>query len=237
MTLKEVLTKIRNVLPFIAFGIGLDSHNMASEARKARLEQAKEQTEKLIEAINTKNDLLISNQEFKNKVAGLTADISDLVDSINHNNKIVNNIVKEILNNPDINQREFISRAFNSSEQNIEKVKTTLHKIYDLILDDLNNKILSKDSINQLIIKYKEFLATLEVEQIAAVVNILGFVIVLSSLVSIAMVLFGDFLIKIFNLEEKYPKLARFIQLRRKFQFYYLNYNFIFILLISFLSI
>ena len=98
MTLKEVLTKIRNVLPFIAFGIGLDSHNMASEARKARLEQAKEQTEKLIEAINTKNDLLISNQEFKNKVAGLTADISDLVDSINHNNKIVNNIVKEILN-------------------------------------------------------------------------------------------------------------------------------------------
>src|SRR6202044_2837289 len=237
MTLKEVLTKIRNVLPFIAFGIGLDSHNMASEARKARLEQAKEQTEKLIEAINTKNNLLISNQEFKNKVAGLTADISDLVDSINHNNKIVNNIVKEILNNPDINQREFISRAFNSSEQNIEKVKTTLHKIYDLILDDLNNKILSKDSINQLIIKYKEFLATLEVEQIAAVVNILGFVIVLSSLVSIAMVLFGDFLIKNFNLEEKYPKLARFIQLRRKFQFYYLNYNFIFILLISFLSI
>jgi predicted patatin/cPLA2 family phospholipase len=193
MILKEVLTKIRNVLPFIAFGIGLESHNMASEARKARLEQAKEQTEKLIEAINTKNDLLISNQEFKNKVAGLTADISDLVDSINHNNKIVNNIVKEILNNPDINQREFISRAFNSSEQNIEKVKTTLHKIYDLILDDLNNKILSKDSINQLIIKYKEFLATLEVEQIAAVVNILGFVIVLSSLVSIAMVLFGDF--------------------------------------------
>jgi predicted patatin/cPLA2 family phospholipase len=193
MILKEVLTKIRNVLPFIAFGIGLESHNMASEARKARLEQAKEQTEKLIEAINTKNDLLISNQEFKNKVAGLTADISDLVDSINHNNKIVNNIVKEILNNPDINQREFISRAFNSSEQNIEKVNTTLHKIYDLILDDLNNKILSKDSINQLIIKYKEFLATLEVEQIAAVVNILGFVIVLSSLVSIAMVLFGDF--------------------------------------------
>jgi len=237
MTLKELLTKIRNVLPFIAFGIGLDSHNMATEARKARLEQAKEQTEKLIEAINTKNDLLISNQEFKNKVAGLTTDISDSVDSINHNNQIVNNIVKEIKNNPDLNQREFIFNALNSSEKNIEKVNTTLHKIYDLILDDLNNKILSKDSINQLIIKYKEILATLEVEQIAAVVNILGFVIVLSSLVSIAMVLFGDFLIKYFNLEEKYPKLARFIQIRRKFQFYYLNYNFIFILLISFLSI
>src|SRR5271170_6463669 len=116
MTLKELLTKIRNVLPFIAFGIGLDSHNMATEAR---LEQAKEQTEKLIEAINTKNDLLISNQEFKNKVAGLTTDISDSVDSINHNNQIVNNIVKEIKNNPDLNQREFIFNALNSSEKNI----------------------------------------------------------------------------------------------------------------------
>lgn len=46
--------------------------------------------------------------------------------------------------------------------------------------------------------------------------------VVLSSLISIIFIFYGDYLIRRFDLENKYPKLAKFIQLRRKFQNYYL---------------
>ena len=40
---------------------------------------------------------------------------------------------------------------------------------------------------------------------------------------NIILVLYGDYLIKRFDLENKYPKLAKFIQLRRKLQNFYLK--------------
>jgi hypothetical protein len=45
-------------------------------------------------------------------------------------------------------------------------------------------------------------------------------------------VYYADKLIIYFNLEVKYPKLAKWIQLRRKFQDYYLALNFIIIIII-----
>ena len=49
----------------------------------------------------------------------------------------------------------------------------------------------------------------------------------------------SDFLIKYFELETKFPKLSIFLQLRRKFQTYYLILNFllIFITLITLIYI
>jgi hypothetical protein len=46
--------------------------------------------------------------------------------------------------------------------------------------------------------------------------------IIFSSVVSIIYIFYGDYLIKKFNLENKYPKLSKVIALRRKFQSYYL---------------
>jgi hypothetical protein len=45
-------------------------------------------------------------------------------------------------------------------------------------------------------------------------------------------VYYGDKLIIYFNLETKWPKLAKFIQLRRKFQDYYIRINALIIILI-----
>jgi hypothetical protein len=46
--------------------------------------------------------------------------------------------------------------------------------------------------------------------------------IILSSIISIIYIFYGDYLLKKFNIEQKYPKLAKVIELRRKFQNYYL---------------
>jgi hypothetical protein len=45
-------------------------------------------------------------------------------------------------------------------------------------------------------------------------------------------VYYGDKIIIYFNLENKWPKLAKFIQLRRKFQDYYIRINALIIILI-----
>ena len=49
--------------------------------------------------------------------------------------------------------------------------------------------------------------------------------LIFSAITSIVFIFFGDYLIKRFNLEVKYPKLAKIIALRRKFQRYYLILN------------
>lgn len=54
--------------------------------------------------------------------------------------------------------------------------------------------------------------------------------VLIGSAISIIFVFFGEYLIQRYNLENKYPKLAKFIQLRRKFQRYYLLLNIFYII-------
>ena len=81
------------------------------------------------------------------------------------------------------------------------------------------------DSINQ-------FLSTLNFEQTLAILHISGSIFIILSIYSILLIFLGDSLINYFNLEEKYPKIANFIKIRRKFQKYYITLNVIIILLV-----
>jgi len=68
--------------------------------------------------------------------------------------------------------------------------------------------------------------------QLAFSLILLNYVI-LSSLITLAYIFYGDYLIKRFNLEVKYPKLAKVIALRRKFQTYYFTISFLTIAVIA----
>ena len=61
--------------------------------------------------------------------------------------------------------------------------------------------------------------------------------IIISSTISIVFVLYGDFLIVKYEVEKRFPKLAKIIQIRRKFQRYYLIISISWILLASFTEI
>jgi len=61
---------------------------------------------------------------------------------------------------------------------------------------------------------------------------ILGKGVIFSALLSIIFIFYGNILIQNYDLENKYPKLAIFIQLRQKFQKYYFNYYCFLILLV-----
>ena len=56
-------------------------------------------------------------------------------------------------------------------------------------------------------------------------IYILLFIVLLLTVFNILSVLFGNEIIKYFNLEERFPRLGLFFRLRIKFQRYYLMWN------------
>jgi hypothetical protein len=92
------------------------------------------------------------------------------------------------------------------------------------------------DDITNFISMYQDYFSTLTLALTGALVHILVSIFIFFSLFSIIGIFYGDTLIRYLNLEEKYPKLARFIQLRRKFQQYYFILN-IFLIFIALSSV
>lgn len=60
--------------------------------------------------------------------------------------------------------------------------------------------------------------------------------VIFSLLTSIVFIFYGDYLIKRFDLEKKFPNLAKVIQLRRRFQSYYLLLSIIWIFVVLFIQ-
>jgi hypothetical protein len=71
----------------------------------------------------------------------------------------------------------------------------------------------------------QDFFKDLTLEQTFSVCFFLLSNVMMSSLISIVVILFGDHLIRKYNLEGKYPRLAKWIQLRRRLQRYYILLN------------
>src|ERR1700722_14911197 len=198
---RALINKTRNILPFVAIGLSIDSFLMNKETYKNRIYLISSETERLTNELNTKQDIIIANVSQKTKIASLTADATDQLNTVNHYSKII----KEFIKNKDF--------EINS----LEKANSTLQKIIDIInSDNTGNDFLNQ--INVLIENYRAFLSTLTLDQIVIILNMWVCVIIFNSIFSIAAVLYGDFLIRYFKLETKFPRIAAFIQLRRKFQ-------------------
>jgi hypothetical protein len=103
----------------------------------------------------------------------------------------------------------------------------------------ISNSSNASEFINSIFEDYNKFIASLSFINLILFTHITFAVFVLLCLSSITSVIFGDFLIKYFNLEGKFPKIVNFIQLRRKLQRYYLilNISLIFIASVTMISV
>lgn len=104
----------------------------------------------------------------------------------------------------------------------------------------INNFISNNNNDNSLWENYKEFInshsdwmQSLSLTKQSAVIHITNSILVLLCSLSLITVFYGDSLINYFKLEEKYPRIAKYIQLRRKFQQYYFFINALLILLFT----
>lgn len=71
------------------------------------------------------------------------------------------------------------------------------------------------DFLSNIIDSYMQFLGSLDFIQLAAVVNIIIFIVLAQALFNILLLYFSDYYIEKFNLESRFPKLSRFLKARR----------------------
>lgn len=134
-----------------------------------------------------------------------------------------------------------ISKIRNDTQlSNLEKdslVKAKTEEI-KLLLEQHANSVSTLEELNNIkssaILNFnlQEFLSTLTILELFAFTTLCFNSVILNCLVSIVFIYYGDFLIRKFNLELKYPKLAKFIEFRRSLQSYSVKFN-LFLIFIS----
>jgi hypothetical protein len=223
MRLSYIFSTLGKVLPFMAFGLALTNYRMAVEARTARIQTATEEQQRLMDIIRSKDNIIINNQAIQNKIAGLTADASSQLENVKQSNDIMLKVV-ERLKDPNMTQaeaeREYVNKIMEIQKEQqaiaLEKANSIYKQIIDTICSDTSgNEFTSR--FNEIIQVYTDFLSTITLEQHVPLINSLGLIIITACLISIAGVLYSNYIFKSFNLEN-YPRLAKFIQLRIKFQ-------------------
>lgn len=106
-----------------------------------------------------------------------------------------------------------------------------------LEFEDILNKINDNTNNNQLLENFLEnwnsILSDLSSAQMGALAHILFGITLYYIVINIASAYYGDKIIIYFKLEEKYPRLAKWIKYRRIYQDYNIAYNLLLILAIS----
>ena len=132
----------------------------------------------------------------------------------------------------DINQAK--ANFEQSNQQVLDQVKEWIENLIESFNGGGNTSSLwGLDEISQMMSNYESFLETLNQNQKYAIIHILLSIIIFICIFSIVSLYLGDEIIKYFKLEERFPKIAKYIQLRRKF----VTYNILLDALIIFLAL
>lgn len=216
----RVLTYVSGGLSVIGFAQGLHS----SKQNKTIIDTLNSQDEFKNNIIANQEETIRRSFELVKMTSKTTALSEDNENAVRAGKKIAN-ISEQLKNTSDPSQIEMLtkdlsyhSKNLNSSlhegSSKIEQLKTTLG---DALNSGSNNKYFG----NNIIENFQEYLSTLPLEKVGALAHILLCIAILWSIASIVFIFYGDILIRYYKLEERFPKLAKFIQLRRKFQQYY----------------
>jgi hypothetical protein len=123
------------------------------------------------------------------------------------------------------------TQSYQDLNNNLDLTKNGLeegNKILDEIVNTFSNIKGSGSSSNyifDIINLYSDFLNTLTVVQKGALGHLLAAIFLLFCFTTIITIFYGETLIKYFEIEKRFPKIARFIEIRRKFQQYYFLLN------------
>ena len=202
--------------------------------------QTNKQNKAIIDILSKRDQIqneIISNYETQIKKEGDYVNLSSKVIDLNEDtakalnaSKKLSDLSKQLENsNLDNSQVEILKKDFSYHTSNLEnflnssnmKLEELNRKLNEIFGSSSKNNFIAEDFIRN----YQDYLSNLPLEKVGALGHILLCIAMLFSLFTIGAIFYGDSLIKYYKLEEKFPKLARFIQLRRKFQFYYFTVN------------
>jgi len=140
--------------------------------------------------------------------------IGENIESLNNKHKYCSDELSNLINKKDIHINELI-----------EKINNNINKsdIYTFLSD--------------MIEKYQSNISHLNLEQLVALFNIFGFIMVLITIFNISTVLIGDYLIDKFNLENKFPKLSKYIKIKQNLNKGYLIFYIVLLYILTIIYI
>lgn len=198
---------------------------------------------KVLDSPNIKQEEILQNNRaaqlnrLETKVDGLNTRMGDFCSKIDNNQTISSEDGSTITDkisafNKLKEQLEGVVNNTSLNEEQKSKAVETLEKMandYEVI-GKIVEKITTGGNDGQKLVSnfvdiFYAYLDSLTLLQESAFIHILIYIIILFSIYNILAVLFGNEIIKYFDLENKYPKLNIFFKLRAKFQRYYLLWH------------
>ena len=105
-----------------------------------------------------------------------------------------------------------------------EIISSIKNKFTDLNPSDMYNEILN-------------YLLSIPEQNVILLFNIASSILLLSLLFSLFLIVYSNYLIEVWQLPIKYPRLKKFLELRKTYQKYYFIYNMVLIILNVFLML
>ena len=238
-TLKQILQKSGkfittsvSMISLYTFAKGLKD-NKLQEKYESELLKNRILENKIIDLLDNK----VTQEETKNRIIAAVNSRSESLElartEINKLEEINSNLSKsELSENIRENLVTKLNDHLNTLSENLSN--DNLKEIIDNVLGSNSNNFINNDFFNNFISIFQEQILTkLTLNQIGAIGHISISIFIIFCLLSLITIFFSDYFINNLNLEEKYPKLNKFIKLRKKFQQYYFILNSLGILLAS----
>lgn len=231
------LNKFHKWVTAVSVYISLDSYRRALNAEKANEAVTRnhvmiEDAKKILGENVTASTEAFNNLQQSNIKA--TAQYDKCNTALEHLMSVTNRL-KSTATTGDSNLIKVNQEALLDAVKNVQTESDKLRQIIQEAISNSGKGSGSGGSMNNFIGSYfdflNNFLSNLTLLQKGAVAHIIASIFIIFCLFSILSAVFGDFLITYFKLEEKWPKLAKWVQLRIKLQYTYIVANAIFILL------
>jgi hypothetical protein len=229
----------KKLLELFGIGAGIITYQQYFNERKSKdLREILNEKDDIIKNLNkanesyTKNISMLENEKIK--LIEKNTDMQDFInrklekfinvlnntkDSINEEKNIIENLSKEEINDSNIiDYQKIYADSVLKNQKNLENIQKVIKDITDES-DNLN--FISNYSLSD----FYKFLETLSVEKLGALTVLIFSGVILSGCINIISIYFGEYLVNKYKIDERFPKLAKFIQLRRTLQKYYLIYS------------
>ena len=209
--------------------------NLQNISIQTNLAQLSEDTKNLIRQTSSHMEEIKKNQNWIEKYNEiLIKNGSDLNTAIDDTSKAAKSMtdIMERLNDPNLTVEEknriidLMSnelKTYYDSVTNLNSNMENLQNALSIFKKDNSNKFI--DPLSEYIKNFQDFLATLDLIHTLNMVHILASMCLFFTLLSMVTIYYGDYLIQYFRLETKYPKLAKWIKIRRQLQHYSLMWN------------
>jgi DNA repair ATPase RecN len=222
--LKQFLARGAKATAVAATASTFKSHYLTLKGQSVndKLIQAQEQIKLLEDKINQNNLAKLNNRISDIEVQSLNNDLNLQLQNLMYEKERLFKALSDF--NPNTSSSDIKFHA-EQSLNHLDKTSETVNKIVDTINNKGSNNF--TDLFVDIFKNWSDFLKSLTFEQLNALSHILAALLVLLCLIDIILVIYNDFLITFFKLEERFPKLARFIQLRRKYQRFHMSVSFI----------